>query len=78
MENKKKHSKKKSNKKNKKIPIILSIFILLALVAAALGGYTFTQLNKMNTADLSKSNEDLGIDSEIENLINSQDPKTML
>lgn len=72
--NKRSHKNKSKKKKNKKIIIISSVFIVLALVAAIVGGYTATQLNKIKTGDLSKSNDALGIDKETENLIEAQDP----
>lgn len=61
-------------KKHKKIWIIFTIFIVLALVAASIGGYTFMELNKIQTENISKSPEDLGIDKETEQMIDQQDP----
>lgn len=55
----------KSKKRDKKKPIlkvILIIFTAMFVVFAATTGYVFSKLNKMKTTDISKTNEDLGID----------------
>ncbi|MCM8711274.1 LCP family protein [Clostridium sp. SYSU_GA19001] len=74
MENKNKRNNSSNKKKHKKVLIISSIFVLLALVSAAVGGYLFLQLDKMKTAELSKSNDDLGINNEALEKIQQEDP----
>lgn len=77
LENKSSRSgKNKSNKKKRrrKVIIIASIFILLAAISATIGGYSFYELSKIKTSDLSKNKEDLGIDNEAEQQISKEDP----
>jgi len=50
-----------SKKKKRYIKYILIVAAVLILIAGSISGYTYYQLSKVNTVEISKKNEDLGI-----------------
>jgi LCP family protein required for cell wall assembly len=52
---------RKKKKMKAWMKIVLSLFIIIALVGGAVFAYTIYQLNKMETTKISKTDEDLGI-----------------
>lgn len=76
MENKKRRSSKNNNskKKNRKIIIISSIIGLLLLIGAGAFGYVYNMLGQVKTADLDRSNAATGINNDILDRINGEDP----
>jgi len=54
-------AKKKNKKKKKALKITLIIVVAIALFATGVFGYLWLQLGKLNTTNISKTNEDLGI-----------------
>lgn len=73
MENRNKRSSK-PKKKNKKVIIISSILAVILLIGAGSFGYMYSMLSKVKTAEIDKSNDATGINSEIINKIDKEDP----
>jgi LCP family protein required for cell wall assembly len=71
---KKSSSQKNSKKKNKKLIIISSIIGVMLLIVAGSFGYVYSLLGQMKTAELDKSNNATGINDDILNRINQEDP----
>lgn len=77
--NTKNHGNKKSKKKKKRMSVVIFVvFSILAVVSALIGGYTYTLLDKMESKNISKNKDDLGINKEAENRINTEDPNSQI
>lgn len=64
---------KKCKKLSKKLVIIISLVSILICVFISGGIYMYSKLNKVNTVAIPKTNEDLGIDSVVDQKLESKE-----